>query len=80
MFFHHHSFVRAFAKHARRLSATAAGLAIAAVLVPLSGALMSHGVAAGDFEGQPGVEDADNGHFIRIALNKSVVIKLPANA
>lgn len=77
MVLHLHSIIRALARCAgRRLS----GLATAAALVALSGALPGHLSVAGEFEGQPGIEDANNGHFIRIALNKPVVIQLPASA
>ena len=64
----------------RKLFRTAASLAIAAAMVPLSGLMPAQQLAAGDFEGQTAAEETDNGHFVRIGLNKSVVIKLPGNA
>ncbi len=64
--------LRALSKTARLPSLPAAALALATLSNVVSGPSM-----AGDLEGYA---DADNGHFIRIALHKSVVIKLPADA
>jgi pilus assembly protein CpaC len=49
------------------------------VLMPLAGAVLHRTAAASDIESVQGAAES-NGHFVRIGLNKSVVIRLPAKA
>ena len=49
------------------------------VFVPVAGALLQKTAAASDLENIQSTAESD-GHFVRIGLNKSIVIRLPANA
>ena len=68
---------------ARRSNRT--GLKLAAllfsslVMMPVTGVVLQKAAAASDLES---IQDTagNNGHFVRIGLNKSIVIRLPANA
>ncbi len=48
-------------------------------IMPLAGPVMLHSAAASDLDAVP-VSADEGGQFVRIGLNKSVVIRLPANA
>jgi pilus assembly protein CpaC len=68
---------------ARRSNRT--GLKLAALLfsslvtMPVTGVLLQKSAAASDLENIESVAESD-GHFLRIGLNKSIVIRLPAKA
>jgi pilus assembly protein CpaC len=49
------------------------------VMMPVTGVLLQKTAAAGDLESIENVAESD-GHFLRIGLNKSIVIRLPAKA
>jgi pilus assembly protein CpaC len=49
------------------------------VMMPVTGVLLQKTAAASDLESIESVAESD-GHFLRIGLNKSVVIRLPAKA
>jgi pilus assembly protein CpaC len=49
------------------------------VMMPVTGVLLQKTAAASDLESIESTAES-NGHFVRIALNKSIVIRLPANA
>jgi pilus assembly protein CpaC len=49
------------------------------VMMPVSGVLLPKAAAASDLESIQSTAE-DDGHFVRIGLNKSVVIRLPAEA
>lgn len=49
------------------------------VMMPVTGVMLQKTAAAGDLENIQDVADSD-GHFVRIGLNKSIVIRLPAEA
>ncbi len=56
-----------------------AGLALAAALF-LAPSGLQHAAIAGDYATSVHAADANGGRFVRIGLNKSIVIKLPAEA
>jgi pilus assembly protein CpaC len=56
----------------------AAGLVLAATLLLVPSPVLHPGAFAGDYAGAAG--DANGGRFVRIGLNKSIVIKLPTDA
>jgi len=56
----------------------AAGLVLAAALLLAPSASLQQSAFAGDYAGS--ASDANGGRFVRIGLNKSIVIKLPADA
>jgi pilus assembly protein CpaC len=63
-----------------RMSLKLAALLLSSlVMVPASGVLLHKTAAATDLESIQSVDEAD-GHFVRIGLNKSIVIRLPAEA
>jgi len=63
-----------------RLSLKLAALLLSSlVMVPVSGVLLKKAAAATDLENIQSAEEGD-GHFVRIGLNKSIVIRLPAEA
>ena len=49
------------------------------ILMPIAGTVLQRTALAGDLESIQSTTESD-GHFVRIALNKSIVIRLPANA
>ncbi len=49
------------------------------VMMPVAGALLQRTAAASDLESIQSAAESD-GHFVRIGLNKSIVIRLPAEA
>ena len=49
------------------------------VFVPVAGALLQKSAAASDLETIQSTAESD-GQFVRIGLNKSIVVRLPANA
>ena len=49
------------------------------VMVPVAGVLLQKSAAASDLESIQSAPEGD-GHFVRIGLNKSIVIRLPAKA
>jgi pilus assembly protein CpaC len=85
LFANHTPTIRPLADVARKLVKLAAAYVVA---VPLSLMAMQERLAAGDFDyapvaggrTAPPVEVEDDGRFVRIGLNKSVVIRLPTNA
>ncbi len=56
----------------------ARSLVLAAALLCVPSVALLHGAFAGDYAAS--ASDANDGRFVRIGLNKSVVIKLPADA
>lgn len=62
-----------------RVGRVATGLALAAMLVLASSGLTSLPALAGDYYGAS-AGDASGGRFVRIGLNKSIVVKLPGEA
>ena len=49
------------------------------ILMPVAGTVLQRAALASDLENIQSATESD-GHFVRIALNKSIVIRLPANA
>ena len=63
-----------------RMSLKLAALLLSSlVLMPVAGVLLQKAASAGDLESIQSSAESD-GHFVRIGLNKSIVIRLPAEA
>lgn len=63
-----------------RMSLKLAALLLSSlVMMPVAGVLLQRAAAASDLESIQSTAE-DNGHFVRIGLNKSIVIRLPAEA
>jgi pilus assembly protein CpaC len=63
-----------------RMSLKLAALLLSSlVMMPVSGVLLQKAAAASDLENIQSAAESD-GHFVRIGLNKSIVIRLPAEA
>ena len=63
-----------------RMSLKLAALLLSSlVMMPVAGVLLQKAAAASDLESIQSVAEGD-GHFVRIGLNKSIVIRLPAEA
>ncbi|MDP1702226.1 MAG: type II and III secretion system protein family protein [Aestuariivirga sp.] len=63
-----------------RMSRKLAALLLSSlVMAPVAGVLLQKAAAASDLESIQGAAESD-GHFVRIGLNKSIVIRLPAEA
>lgn len=63
-----------------RLSLKLAALLLSSLfMMPVAGVLLQRTAAASDLENIQGAAEGD-GHFVRIGLNKSIVIRLPAEA
>ncbi len=64
----------------RRLSLKLAALLLSSLIfMPVAGVLLNTVAMASDLEDIQSANESD-GHFVRIGLNKSIVIRLPANA
>ena len=63
-----------------RMSLKLAALLLSSlVMMPVAGLLLPKAAAASDLENIQSAAEGD-GHFVRIGLNKSIVIRLPAEA
>jgi pilus assembly protein CpaC len=64
-----------------RMSLKLAALLLSSlVMMPVAGVLLQKAATASDLESIQSAAEGDDGHFVRIGLNKSIVIRLPAEA
>jgi pilus assembly protein CpaC len=71
---------KSLARRSNRISLKLAALLLSSlVMMPVTGVLLQKTAAASDLENIESAAESD-GHFLRIGLNKSIVIRLPAKA